>query len=221
MAHAAAATPYRTFATHERTAKLESRLGVLAGVVCAIFDPNAHDERMLASAFSAHSAVSPLTGRTRRRRCSGSCPTSLTRWDVLRRLDPADRAFFAQVSHGYRAAVLASELPCAGTRVGMRQLNPADRARLAGAVWAFVPGTRYLQLGLLRALGYVASSNVPRAGGVVRVELSTFCTSAGRLALAKASGCRWNWWNVCRRRSGRAPGERCGGHGSTGACGAI
>jgi hypothetical protein len=59
--------------------------------------------------------------------------------EVLRRVDPADRAFFAQVSHGCRAMVLASKLPCAGTRVGMRQLNPADCTRLAGAVRGIDP----------------------------------------------------------------------------------
>jgi hypothetical protein len=57
--------------------------------------------------------------------------------EVLRRLDPADRAFFAQVSRGCRAVMMDSILPCAGTTVGMRQLNPADRVRLAGAVRAF------------------------------------------------------------------------------------
>jgi len=107
--------------------------------------------------------------------------------EVLRRLDPADRAFFAQVSHGCRAAVLASELPCAGTRVGLGQLNPADRARLAGEVRAFDPDR-----GCFPVLGYVESSDLPRAGGVVRLELSAFATSATRLAWAKASGCRWD-----------------------------
>jgi len=73
--------------------------------------------------------------------------------EVLRRVDPADRAFFAQVSHGCRAAVVASELPCAGTRVGMRELNPADRARLARAVRAFDAGSGYPPLaGLVRPL---------------------------------------------------------------------
>ena len=109
--------------------------------------------------------------------------------EVLRRLDPADRAFFAQVSHGCREAMIASELPCAGTRVGLPHLSPADRAQeLARAVRRFDPAMGYI--------GYVASSDVPRAGGVVRLELSEFCTSAGRLALAKASGCQWDGW-VC------------------------
>ena len=79
--------------------------------------------------------------------------------EVLRRVDPADRAFFAQVSHGCRVVVLASELPCAGMRVGMRQLNPADRAQLAGAVRAFDDsGLWDSKLWLLGPLGYVASS---------------------------------------------------------------
>ena len=111
---------------------------------------------------------------------------------MLRRLDPADRAFFAQVSHGCRAGVLASELPCAGTRVGLGPLNPADQARLAEAVQAFDPDAGYSQLEVLGSLGYVEASDVPRAGRVVRLELSAFCTSAGRLAWAKAGGCRWN-----------------------------
>jgi hypothetical protein len=109
--------------------------------------------------------------------------------EVLRRLDPADRAFFAQVSHGCRAAVVASDLPCAGTRVGMPQLSPVDRAELAGAVRALNTDQDY---GLAPSLGYVSSTDVPRAVGVVRLELKEFCTSATRLAWAKASGCQWD-----------------------------
>ena len=115
--------------------------------------------------------------------------------EVLKRLDPADRGFFAQVSHGCRAAVVASDLQCAGTRVGLRRLNRADRARLAEAVRSFLthpelPGTMDFYLG---ALGYVEESSVvPRAGGVVRLELKHFCTSAERLAWARARGCRWD-----------------------------
>ena len=63
--------------------------------------------------------------------------------EMLERVDPAYRAFFAQVSHGCRAAVLAPGLPCAGTRVGLRQLNPEDRARLAGAVRTLSPVMGY------------------------------------------------------------------------------
>ena len=119
--------------------------------------------------------------------------------EVLRRVDPADRAFIGQVNSGCRAAVVASDLPCAGTRVGMRQLNPADRARLAEEVRAYISGGDMLwgvvsasQLGTLASLGYVESSDLPRAGAVVRLELKEFCTSVGRLAWAKASGCRWD-----------------------------
>jgi len=121
--------------------------------------------------------------------------------EVLERVDPADRAFFAQVSHGCRAAVVGSELPCAGTRVGMRQLNPADRARLAGAVRAFVSGRGCSQLGSLGSLGYVESSDVPRAGGVVRLEWKVF-SSAERLAWAKASRGRWDGWTCALAAQG-------------------
>jgi hypothetical protein len=71
----------------------------------------------------------------------------------------------------------------------MRQLNPVDRARLAGAVRAVDPNIGDLPL---LSLGYVASSDLPRAGEVVRLELKEFCTSAERLAWAKARGCRWD-----------------------------
>ena len=74
----------------------------------------------------------------------------------------------------------------------MPQLNPAERARLAGAVWAFDVSRGYSKRESLGPLGYVASSDLPRAGGVVRLELREFCTSAARLAWAKASGCRWD-----------------------------
>ena len=63
--------------------------------------------------------------------------------EVLERLDPADRALLGQVDSSCRAAVVASDLPCAGTRVGMRQRNPADRARLDRAVRAFTPNMVY------------------------------------------------------------------------------
>jgi len=53
----------------------------------------------------------------------------------------------------------------------------------------------------LELLGYVASSDVPRAGGVVRLELKEFCSSAERLAWAKASGCRWDA-DVCHAAAG-------------------
>jgi hypothetical protein len=56
------------------------------------------------------------------------------RQEILPLLDPADRAIVAQVGRGCRAAVLTSGLPCAGTRVGMRELNAADRDLLAHAV---------------------------------------------------------------------------------------
>jgi len=109
-------------------------------------------------------------------------------------MDPADRAFLAQASHGCRAVVLASELPCAGTRVGMRQLTSKDRARLARAVRASTYGHTGRDEDHLESLGYVASSDLPRAGGVVRLELKEFCTSPERLAWAKAKGCRWDAW---------------------------
>ena len=94
--------------------------------------------------------------------------------EVLERLDPADRAFFAQVSHGCRAAVLASELPCAGTKNGDAGVEPLGlrRARLAGEVGAFATGSGNSRLAL--SLGCVASTDVPRAGGVVRLELKEF-----------------------------------------------
>jgi hypothetical protein len=57
--------------------------------------------------------------------------------EVLERLDPVDSAFLGQVDAACRAAVLASDWPCAGTRMGMRQLNPADCARLAREARAY------------------------------------------------------------------------------------
>ena len=114
--------------------------------------------------------------------------------EILSRVDPADRAFFAQASHGCRAVLLASELPCAGTRVGMRPLTSPGRARLAGALRAATYGHTKGNVEHLKSLGYVASSDLPRAGGVVRLEFKEFCTSAGRLAWAKAKGCRWDAW---------------------------
>jgi hypothetical protein len=110
--------------------------------------------------------------------------------EVLARVDPADRAFLGQVNSACRAAVLASQLPCAGTRLGMRWLNPASCALLAREVRARVPGSNDSTLAI--ELGYVSSSDVPRAGGVVRLELE----SATRLAWAKARGCRWDEW-IC------------------------
>jgi hypothetical protein len=59
----------------------------------------------------------------------------------------------------------------------MRQMNRADRARLAEAVrsCSFSPNVGYyFQLRTLRSLGYAASADVPRAGGVVRLELEEF-----------------------------------------------
>ena len=124
--------------------------------------------------------------------------------EVVERLDPADRAFLGQVDAACRAAVVASDLPCAGTRVVMRQLNPTDRAELARAVRAFTPHTCfsvspfpfpvYSPLESLGRLGYVESSDLPRARGVVRLDLGHFATSAERLAWAKEKGCRWDTW---------------------------
>ena len=118
--------------------------------------------------------------------------------------------------------MVGSDLPCAGIRVGMRELNPADRACLARAVrtadlqfradrvvWKRsyseeeilgIPNAR------LRSLGYVKSSAVPHGSGVARLELREFCTSAGRLAWAKASGCRWDEW-TCAIAAGAGSGE--------------
>jgi hypothetical protein len=56
-------------------------------------------------------------------------------------------------------------------------MNRADRARLAEAVrsCSFSPNVGYyFQLRTLRSLGYAASADVPRAGGVVRLELEEF-----------------------------------------------
>ena len=113
--------------------------------------------------------------------------------EVLPKLDPADLAFVAQVDSGCRAAVVACGLPCAGARVGMRELSPEDGAVLARAVRAAPPGVNFPGV-QLAALGYVEPMDAPRADGVVRLELEEFCTSAGRLAWAKASGCRWDEW---------------------------
>jgi hypothetical protein len=87
----------------------------------------------------------------------------------------------------------------------LRQMNPADRAQLARRVRAFIPcmifddalfGSRqdYSPLESLGPVGYVESSNLPRAGGVVRLELGAFCSSVERLAWAKEKGCRWDTW---------------------------
>jgi hypothetical protein len=102
--------------------------------------------------------------------------------EVLRRLDPADRTFFAQVSHVCMEVVAASELPCAGTRVGMRQLNPADRARLAGEV---------------RAFGHSRLGRVSRIRGVLRRA------SRGRSCAARVGG-----FLHLRRAAGFGQGER-------------
>jgi len=138
--------------------------------------------------------------------------------EVLRRVDLADRAFLGQVSSGCRAAVKASDLPCAGTRVGMRQLNPAESARLAGEVRAFVSVLGYVSA-LAASLGYVASCDVPRAGGVVRLELREF--------FAPPPG---GWLGPRRAGAGGTTGRAhsrlmagtwrcCGGRGRTGARG--
>jgi len=123
--------------------------------------------------------------------------------EVLPKLDPADLAFVAQVDSGCRAAVVASGLPCAGTRVGMRELTPEESAGLAWAVRAAPPGDNFPG-DQLEALGYVDAEDLPRTDGVVRLELEEFCTSAGRLAWAKASGCRWDEWTsaFCARAIG-------------------
>ena len=114
--------------------------------------------------------------------------------EVLAQLDPADLAFVAQVDSGCRAAVVASGLPCAGMRVGMRDLTPEESTGLAWAVRAAPPGDKF-PVDQIEALGYVDSDRyLPRGDGVVRLELEEFCTSAGRLAWAKASGCRWDEW---------------------------
>jgi hypothetical protein len=123
--------------------------------------------------------------------------------EVLPHLDPADLAFVAQVDSGCRATVVASGLPCAGMRVGMRELFPVDRALLAQAVRAAPPGVNVPDV-QLAALGYVESMEAPRVDGVVRLELEVFCSSAGRLAWAKASGCRWDEWTpvFCAQAAG-------------------
>jgi len=120
--------------------------------------------------------------------------------------------------------VLASDLPCAGTRLGLPHLNPADRAQLARAVRAFIPGMifddalfgfmhEYSPLESLGPAGYVESSDLPRSGGVVRLELGAFCSSMERLAWAKEKGCRWDTW-TCECHSGRAPAGAAVGAGA-------
>ena len=135
----------------------------------------------------------------------GTCPLidlvqrhpELFEKEVLERLTPADRAFLGQVDAACRAAVVASDLPCAGMRVGMRQLNRAERTRLAREVRAMHPTLgQHPTLGpALGPLGYVESSDVPRrVGRVVRLELKEFCTSPERLAWAKEKGVRLDGW---------------------------
>ena len=111
-------------------------------------------------------------------------------------------------------AVLASDHPCAGIRMGIRLLNPTDRAQLAQAVRAFTPYVPrnpsgfnthsvagraaalaervYSPLESLGRVGYVEPIVMRRAGGVVRLEMEVFLTSAARLAWAKEMGCRWD-----------------------------
>jgi hypothetical protein len=135
--------------------------------------------------------------------------------EVLQRLDRADRAFLGQVNSRCRAAVVASDLPCAGLRVGMQvgmwHLKPAERARgLARMVREFTPYSTFGLGGIettygnkrdyspalvayLGREGYVEASDAPRAGWrakIVRLELDAFCTSAGRLAWAKVGWCK-------------------------------
>ncbi len=57
--------------------------------------------------------------------------------EVLPRLDSTDIAVFAQVGPPLLAAVVASDLPCAGTRTVMRHMNTAERDALARAVRAY------------------------------------------------------------------------------------
>jgi hypothetical protein len=103
----------------------------------------------------------------------------------------------------------------------MRQLSHTDRDELARAVRAFTPHTSisaspcpypvYSPRESLGRHGYVESSDLPRAGEVVRLELEHFATSAERLAWAKERGCRWDVLHHC---SGRAPGGIAVGPGA-------
>ena len=162
-------------------------------VLAALLRPGGHDriyeDAMLGRLREAGLITypSPLLGGLRER-----LPEVFAA-EVLAQLDPADLAFVAQVDSGCRVAVVASGLPCAGTRVGMRELIPLDRAILAHAVRAAPPGYSF-PYDEVEPLGYVHPEDLPRADGVVRLELEEFCTSAERLAWAKASGCRWDEW---------------------------
>ena len=80
----------------------------------------------------------------------------------------------------------------------MRPMNPRwGHPHLAAAVRAFeIPTCGRADYARLEPLGYVASSGAPRAGGVVRLELKELCTSASRLARAKARGRRWDAFTV-------------------------
>ena len=59
--------------------------------------------------------------------------------EVLERLDPTDRSFLGQVDSSCRAAVVASDLPCAGPRVGMRQRTPRTAPGSLGRYGGMLP----------------------------------------------------------------------------------
>jgi len=114
--------------------------------------------------------------------------------EVLARLDPVDRTELAQVSRGFRAAVLASDLPSpllaliqdnppALFKELVLRLNPTDLALLARA------GPE------LRAA--VVASGLPRAGvpGGVPLKICDCVGTVQRLAWAKANGCPWEALN--------------------------
>jgi len=95
-------------------------------------------------------------------------------------------------------------IPCAGgDQGGAAAVEPRGPRPPRWGSRAFVPAVLHFQL---QSLGYVASSDLPRAGEVVRLELNEFCTSVARLGWAKASGCRWDERTCELRRSGRAAG---------------
>ena len=68
-------------------------------------------------------------------------------------------------------------------------------------------------LSSLERVGYMESTESPRAGGVVRLELET----SAELAWAKEKGCRWDTWMCARAAQGEHLGY--GGRESTAARG--
>jgi hypothetical protein len=97
---------------------------------------------------------------------------------VLQHLDPIDRTFLAQVGSACRAAVVASDLPRAGTR-----------AELMGkSVWVVTHRVREF-VGSIKRLAWAKASGCPWVA-----ETCMLVAEGGRLEVlqwARAHGCSW------------------------------